>query len=59
MKDEKRKEEINKRIVRDNPNPILMDNGVHRTESTLARKVSRDDSIKDGMIKMRNKARNQ
>ncbi|AWH75102.1 hypothetical protein DCS32_13290 [Dokdonia sp. Dokd-P16] len=40
-----REKEIEARIVRDNPNPISIGNGVHREESDLAKKEANDEAI--------------
>ena len=40
-----REKEIETRIVRDNPNPISIGNGVHREESDLAKKEANDDIL--------------
>ena len=40
-----REKEIETRIVRDNPNPISMGNGVHREESYLSKKEANDDIL--------------
>ncbi|WP_405252688.1 hypothetical protein [Dokdonia sp. Asnod3-C12] len=40
-----RKKEIEARIVRDNPNPISIGNGVHREGSDLAKIEANDEAI--------------
>lgn len=46
MDKEKREEEIDSRIIRDNPKPILMGNGVHREEKNEAQKIDNDNTLK-------------
>nr|AOE09011.1 hypothetical protein [uncultured bacterium]CCF99556.1 conserved hypothetical protein [uncultured Dokdonia sp.] len=39
-----REKEIDARIVRDDPQPISIGNGVHRERSKLAKKESKDEA---------------
>ena len=40
-----REKEIDARILRDNPQPISIGNGVHREVSNLAKKEAHDEAI--------------
>lgn len=42
----KREKEIETRIIRDNPQPISIGNGVHREESKLAEIASKEDTAR-------------
>ncbi len=55
MNEKKRKEEIDARIVRDDPNPTSIGNGVHREESKLAQKMAKDESLERTKIELKNK----
>lgn len=40
-----REKEIDARIVKDDPQPISIGNGVHRERSKLAKKESKDEAL--------------
>ncbi|RMB59514.1 hypothetical protein EAX61_07980 [Dokdonia sinensis] len=55
MTEKERKKEIDARIVRDDPKPISIGNGVHREESKLAQKEAKDESLKRTKTEEENK----
>lgn len=55
MTEKERKKEVDARIVRDDPNPISIGNGVHREESKLAEKEAKEESLKQTKTEQENK----
>lgn len=51
MKEEERKKEIERRIVRDDPQPISIGNGVHREPSKLAKVEAKEEALERAKIK--------
>lgn len=50
MSKEAREEEIKSRIVREEPNPILMGNGVHREAKNEAQKIEKERTLERAKI---------
>lgn len=46
-----RQKEKDARIVRDDPQPVSIGNGVHREDSKLAQKEANDETVKRAKIK--------
>ncbi len=55
MTDKERKKEKEARILRDDPQPISIGNGVHREESKLAKEKEKENKLKRKKTELENK----